>query len=111
MKVETSSDDRVNGIRLYCSRRQPPLNMPSSDSRCHPHISRTEQKGSKMKTRHPLRRIFASAALVAMIFAAAPAFAKAKTWSFDKDKVQEPPVGWLSEKTGQGSKGDWKVVA
>ena len=64
-----------------------------------------------MKTRHPLRRIFASAALVAMTFAAAPAFAKTKTWSFDKDKVQEPPVGWLSEKTGQGSKGDWKVVA
>jgi hypothetical protein len=73
--------------------------------------SRPEQKGNLMKTRQALHHSLVSAALTAMTLAAAPVFAKAKTWNFDKEKVQEPPVGWLSEKTGQGSKGDWKVVA
>jgi len=42
---------------------------------------------------------------------AALALGKAKTWNFDKEKVQELPSGWLSEHTGQGAKGNWKVVA
>ena len=49
------------------------------------------------------------AALAVMMLAAA-ALVKAKTWSFDKEKVAEFPSGWLSEHTGQGSKGNWKVV-
>jgi hypothetical protein len=60
---------------------------------------------------HPLHRTLVSATVIAMTLAALPVFAKAKTWSFDKEKVQELPAGWLSEKTGQGAKGDWKVVA
>jgi len=39
------------------------------------------------------------------------ALGKAKTWSFDKEKVQELPSGWLSEHTGQGAIGNWKVAA
>jgi Domain of Unknown Function (DUF1080) len=48
---------------------------------------------------------------ISLIVTALPALAKAKTWSFDKEKVQDLPPGWLSEHTGQGSPGNWKVVA
>jgi hypothetical protein len=61
--------------------------------------------------RHLFHRTLVSATLIVMTFGIAPVFAKAKTWNFDRDKVQALPVGWLSEKTGQGPKGDWKVVA
>ena len=43
--------------------------------------------------------------------ASAPALAKTEIWNFDQDKRQALPSGWLSEHTGQGSNGDWKVVA
>jgi len=46
-----------------------------------------------------------------MMLATVPALAKVKTWNFDKEKVQQLPPGWLSEHTGQGSQGNWKVVA
>jgi hypothetical protein len=39
------------------------------------------------------------------------AFAESKSWNFDKDKTQALPAGWLSERTGQGAKGDWQVIA
>jgi hypothetical protein len=52
-----------------------------------------------------------SVVFIVMTLAGTSALAKAKTWSFDEDKVQELPWGWLSERTGQGSLGDWKVVA
>jgi hypothetical protein len=64
-----------------------------------------------MKTRLHFAFPFVAGVLTVMMLATPPALAKGKTWNFDKEKVQEPPVGWLSEKTGQGSKGDWKVVA
>lgn len=48
---------------------------------------------------------------MAVTLAPVPALGKAKTWNFDKEKVQELPTSWLSEHTGQGSKGNWKVVA
>jgi hypothetical protein len=38
------------------------------------------------------------------------ALAEPKTWSFDNDKTQALPTGWLSELTGQGAKGDWQVI-
>ena len=46
-----------------------------------------------------------------MMLATTPALAKVKTWNFDKAKVQQLLPGWLSEHTGQGSQGNWKVVA
>ena len=46
-----------------------------------------------------------------MMLTTTPALAKVKTWNFDKEKVQELPPGWLSEHTGQGSHGNWNVVA
>jgi len=49
--------------------------------------------------------------LSVVLLAVTPALAKARTWNFDKEKVQELPTSWLSEYTGQGSKGNWKVVA
>jgi hypothetical protein len=52
-----------------------------------------------------------SVALIVTALTALLALAKAKTWSFDKEKVQKLPPGWLSEHTGQGSQGNWKVVA
>jgi len=52
-----------------------------------------------------------SVALMVMTLTAIPALAKAKTWSFDKEKAQTLPPGWLSEHTGLGSQGNWKVVA
>jgi 3-keto-disaccharide hydrolase len=64
-----------------------------------------------MKTRLHFTFAFFSVALTVMMLATAPALAKAKTWSFDKERAQELPSGWLSEHTGQGSKGNWKVVA
>ena len=63
-----------------------------------------------MKLRLHFAFTFVLAALTVMMLTAA-ALAKAKTWSFDKEKVQEFPSGWLLEHTGQGSKGNWKVVA
>ena len=39
------------------------------------------------------------------------ALAESKSWIFDKDKTQALPAGWLSERTGQGAKGDWQVIA
>ena len=63
-----------------------------------------------MKPRLYFAFTFSFLALTVMMLTAA-ALAKAKTWSFDKEKVQELPSGWLSEHTGQGSKGNWKVVA
>ena len=62
-----------------------------------------------MKLRLHFAFTFVLAALTVMMLTAS-AWAKAKTWSFDKKKVQEFPSGWLSEHTGQGSKGNWKVV-
>ncbi len=64
-----------------------------------------------MKTRLHFAFAFVLVALTVMMLATAPALAKVKTWNFDKEKVQELPSGWLSEHTGQGSKGNWKVVA
>lgn len=52
-----------------------------------------------------------SAALMVTTQMAAPALVETKTWNFDNDRVQELPSGWLSEHTGQGSKGNWKVIA
>jgi hypothetical protein len=63
-----------------------------------------------MKPRLYFAFTFSLVALTVMMLTAA-ALAKAKTWSFDKEKVQELPSGWLSEHTGQGAKGNWKVVA
>jgi len=60
-----------------------------------------------MKPRLP----FAFTVVSVVLLTVTPALAKAKTWSFDKERVQELPSGWLSEHTGQGSKGNWKVVA
>lgn len=37
--------------------------------------------------------------------------AEPKTWSFDKEKIQALPTGWLSEHTGRGAKGNWVVLA
>ena len=48
---------------------------------------------------------------IVMILAGTSALANVKTWNFDKDKMQELPSGWLSERTGQGSSGEWKVIA
>ena len=62
-----------------------------------------------MKYRLYFAFTFSYLALTVMMLTAA-ASAKAKTWTFDKEKVQELPPGWLSEHTGQGSKGNWKVV-
>ena len=62
-----------------------------------------------MKLRFHFAFTFVLAALAMMMLTAA-ALVKAKTWSFDKEKVAEFPSGWLSEHTGQGSKGNWKVV-
>ena len=62
-----------------------------------------------MKLRLHFALTFVLAALTLMMLTAA-ALAKAKTWSFDKEKAQEFPSGWLSEHTGQGPKGNWKVV-
>src|SRR5262249_48626420 len=63
-----------------------------------------------MKTRLQFTSTFFSVAIMAMMLAPALALAKVKTWNFDKEKVQELPSGWLSEHTGQGSKGNWKVL-
>jgi hypothetical protein len=63
-----------------------------------------------MKPRLHFAFTFSLVALTVMMLTAA-ALAKAKTWSFDKEKVQVLPSGWLSEHTGQGAKGNWKVVA
>ena len=63
-----------------------------------------------MKPRLHFAFTFSLVALTVMMLTAA-ALAKVKTWSFDKEKVQELPSGWLSEHTGQGAKGNWKVVA
>jgi Domain of Unknown Function (DUF1080) len=63
-----------------------------------------------MKPRLHFAFTFSLVALTVMMLIA-PALAKVKTWSFDKEKVQELPSGWLPEHTGQGSKGNWKVVA
>ncbi len=63
-----------------------------------------------MKTRL-LTFAFSSVAVTVMMLATAPALPKVKTWNFDKEKVQELPSGFLSEHTGQGSKGNWKVTA
>jgi 3-keto-disaccharide hydrolase len=52
-----------------------------------------------------------SVALMVMPLPSAPGLAEAKIWSFDKEKVQALPPGWLSEHTGQGSPGNWQVVA
>ena len=40
-----------------------------------------------------------------------PSFSQSKTWNFDKDKAQALPSGWVTELTGQGTKGVWQVVA
>lgn len=64
-----------------------------------------------MKTRLRFAFSFFFLALTMIILASGPALARVKTWSFERDKVQELPSGWLSERTGQGSPGDWKVVA
>lgn len=64
-----------------------------------------------MKTRLHFISVFLLVAIMATILAPALAVAKVKTWNFDKEKVHEFPSGWLSEHTGQGSKGDWKVIA
>jgi 3-keto-disaccharide hydrolase len=64
-----------------------------------------------MKTRLRSAFAFVAGALTVMMLATAPALAKVKTWNFDKEKVQQLPPGWLSEHTGQGSQGNWKVVA
>ena len=49
--------------------------------------------------------------VVVMVVTAITVIAKPKTWNFDNHKMQELPSGWLSEHTGQGSKGNWKVLA
>ena len=54
---------------------------------------------------------FASVFVAVVLLATTPALAKVKTWNFDKEKVQQLPPGWLSEHTGQGSQGNWNVVA
>lgn len=66
---------------------------------------------NRMKNRINSTLIVLSVALMLRTLTSAPGLAKTKTWSFDKEKVQELPSGWLSEHTGQGSKGNWKVVA
>src|SRR5262245_48505151 len=64
-----------------------------------------------MKTRSHFPAAVCSVGILVTILVPALALAKVKTWNFDKEKVQELPSGWLSEHTGQGSKGDWKVIA
>jgi hypothetical protein len=64
-----------------------------------------------MKPRLHFVLAFLSAVMTVMVLAPALALAKVKTWNFDKEKAQELPSGWLSEHTGQGSKGNWKVIA
>jgi 3-keto-disaccharide hydrolase len=64
-----------------------------------------------MKTRLSFVLAFLSVGITVIILAPGLALGKVKTWNFDKDKVQELPSGWLSEHTGQGAKGIWKVVA
>jgi len=63
-----------------------------------------------MKSRLYFAFTFSLVALTVMMLTAA-VLNKTKTWSFDKEKVQQLPPGWLSEHTGQGSQGNWKVVA
>lgn len=63
-----------------------------------------------MKTRLHFNFAFFLLALTVMMLVTAPALAKAKTWNFDKERVQELPSGWLSERTGQGSEGKWRIV-
>jgi hypothetical protein len=67
-----------------------------------------------MKNRNPLHFPFTvlSVALMVMpLTVLVPASTKTKIWNFDKERVQKLPSGWLSEHTGQGSPGNWKVVA
>ena len=64
-----------------------------------------------MKNRLHFAFAFCSVTMTVMMLATAPALAKAKTWNFDKERVQERPSGWLSQHTGQGSEGNWKVAA
>jgi len=64
-----------------------------------------------MKTRLPFAFAFVAGVLTVMMLETTPALAKGKTWNFDKEKVQQLLPGWLSEHTGQGSQGNWKVVA
>jgi hypothetical protein len=62
-----------------------------------------------MKLRLHFAFTFVLAALTVMMLTTA-ASAKVKTWSFDKEKAQEFPSGWLSGHTGQGAEGNWKVI-
>jgi hypothetical protein len=64
-----------------------------------------------MKIRFDSILIVLPAVLAAMHLAPRSASSKGQTWNFDMDQVQQPPSGWLSEHTGQGSKGEWKVLA
>jgi hypothetical protein len=63
-----------------------------------------------MKTRLHFTFAFFLLALTVMMLVTTPALAKAKTWNFDNERVQELPSGWLSERTGQGSEGKWRIV-
>jgi hypothetical protein len=49
--------------------------------------------------------------VLTLFMSATSSLAESKTWNFDKDKTQVLPLGWLSELTGQGTKGNWLVLA
>ncbi len=49
--------------------------------------------------------------VIGLTLSSTPALAKQKVWNFDKEQLQQLPSGWLSEHTGQGAKGNWKIVA
>ncbi|HET6962571.1 MAG TPA: family 16 glycoside hydrolase [Terriglobia bacterium] len=61
--------------------------------------------------KHRLHSFVSALSLVFMAMTAIAVIAKPKRWDFDNDRLQELPSGWISEHTGQGSPGSWKVVA
>src|SRR5262245_4857771 len=82
-----------------------------SGSPCQPPQCHAESKGNTMKTLLHFALAYLSAVTTVMVLKPALALTGVKTWNFDKETVQELPSGWLSEHTGQGAKGNWKVVA
>jgi hypothetical protein len=63
----------------------------------------------KNRLRFPFSAL--TTAFVVITLTATSTVAEAKTWSFDRDKAQQLPSGWLTEHTGQGASGNWEVVA
>jgi Domain of Unknown Function (DUF1080) len=56
-------------------------------------------------------KTYASSLVLALLTSANPSLAVSKSWNFDKDKTGNLPSGWISELTGEGTKGTWQVMA